>query len=198
MKPFEKLFTVLMAVYPLSDALKEFLSRRVKLQKFKKGHILLLPGEIADHIYFITKGLLRAYYTDDEGDEQTFWLMMENDMMASAYSFFTRRAGELTIEVIEDCELISIDYDTLEDVYKEFIEFNVVGRILTQKYYTLSDERAMILRMKKIEDRYWYMEDNHPALLKRVAQKDIATYLCTTSPTISRVKKKKRKKNKKS
>jgi CRP-like cAMP-binding protein len=194
MKPFEKLFTVLMAVYPLSDALKEFLAQRVKIHKFKTGHILLEPGEVANHIYFITKGLLRAYYTDDEGEEQTFWLMMENDMMASAYSFFTRRPGELTIEVIEECELISIDYETLEEVYKEFIEFNIVGRILTQKYYTLSDERAMILRMKKIEDRYWYMQDNHPALLNRVKQKDIASYLGTTSPTIWRVKKMKRKK----
>jgi len=193
MKPFEKLFTVLMTVYPLSDVLKKFLSQRVKLQNFKQGDILLVPGEIANHIYFITKGLLRAYYTDDEGDEQTFWLMMENDMMASAFSFFTRRPGELTIEVIEDCELISIDYDTLQEVYKEFIEFNVVGRVLTEKYYTLSDERAMILRMKKIEDRYWYMLDNHPEILSRVMQKYMASYLGTTAETLSRVKKKKRK-----
>jgi len=193
MKPFEKLFTVLMTVYPLSDVLKKFLSQRVKLQNFKQGDTLLLPGEIANHIYFITKGLLRAYYTDDEGDEQTFWLMMENDMMASAFSFFTRRPGELTIEVIEDCELISIDYDTLQEVYKEFIEFNVVGRVLTEKYYTLSDERAMILRMKKIEDRYWYMLDNHPEILSRVMQKYMASYLGTTAETLSRVKKKKRK-----
>jgi len=193
MKPFEKLFTVLMTVYPLSDVLKKFLSQRVKLQNFKQGDILLVPGEIANHIYFITKGLLRAYYTDDEGDEQTFWLMMENDMMASAFSFFTRRPGELTIEVIEDCELISIDYDTLQEVYKEFIEFNVVGRVLTEKYYTLSDERAMILRMKKIEDRYWYMLDNHPEILSRVMQKYMASYLGTTAETLSRVRKKKRK-----
>ncbi|HEY1201568.1 MAG TPA: Crp/Fnr family transcriptional regulator, partial [Niastella sp.] len=68
------------------------------------------------------------------------------------------------------------------------------GRILTQKYYALSDERAMILRMKKVEDRYWYMMDKHPALLNRVMQIYIASYLGTTSSTISRIKKKKRKK----
>jgi CRP-like cAMP-binding protein len=182
-----------MAVYPLSDELKEFLSQRVKLLKFKKKHILLRPGEIANHIYFISKGLLRAYYTDEDEKEQTFWLMKELDMMASAFSFFTRVPGDLTIEVIEDCELIAIDYDTLEMVYKEFIEFNVVGRVLTQKYYALSDERAMILRKKKVTERYWYMQDHHPELLNRVKQKYIASYLGTTSETISRVKEKKRK-----
>jgi len=192
MNSFEKLFTVLMAVYPLSDVLKEYLSKRVNVRQFKKGRILLRPGEIANHIYFISQGLLRAYYTDDKGKQHTFWLMKELDMMASAFSFFTRLPGDLTIEVIEDCELVSIDYDTLEDVYKKFIEFNVVGRILTQKYYALSDERAMILRMSKMEDRYWYMVDNHPELLSLVKDKYIASYLGMRSETFSRVKKKNR------
>lgn len=193
MKPFEKLFTVLMAVYPLSDELKEYLSQHVKLLRFKKKQILLKPGEVANHIYFISKGLLRAYYTDGDGPEQTFWLMKELDMMASAFSFFTRVPGDLTIEVIEDCELIAIDYDTLEKVYRKFIEFNVVGRVLTQKYYALSDERAMILRIKKVPDRYRYMERHHPDLLVRVKQKYIASYLGATSETLSRIKKKKQK-----
>jgi CRP-like cAMP-binding protein len=190
MNPFEKLFAVLMTVYPLSDALKEYLSQRVKLHKLKKGHILLRPGEIANHIYFIGKGLLRAYFTDEEGDEHTFWLMKELDMMASAYSFFTRQPGDLTIEVIEDCELVSIDYNTLEEVYKKFIEFNVVGRVLTQKYYALSDERAMILRMKRMKDRYLYMVDNHPELVKRVIDKYIASYLGMSRETYSKIKNK--------
>lgn len=192
MGPFEKLFAVLTAVYPLSKVLKEYLSQRVKVQQFKKDCILLCPGEIANHIYFISKGLLRAYYTDDEGKEHTFWLMKELDMMASAFSFFTRLPGDLTIEVIEDCELVSIDYDTLEKVYKKFIEFNVVGRVLTQKYYALSDERAMILRMSKMKDRYWYMVDNHPELMQLVMDRYIASYLGMRSETFSRMKKKKR------
>src|ERR1044072_1079169 len=191
MKPFEKLFTVLMAVYPLSDVLKEFLSQRVKMLKFKKNHILLRPGETADYIYFISTGMLRAYYTDEKGKEQTFWLMKELDMMASAFSFFTRQPGDLTIEVLEDCELIAIDYDTLEQVYKEFIEFNVIGRVLTQKYYALSDERAMILRMMDRSDRYWYWYDRYSELENRVKQKYIASYLGMRGETLSRAKKKK-------
>lgn len=190
MNPFEKLFAVLMTVYPLSDALKEYLSQRVKLRKFKKGHILLLPGEIANNIYFISKGLLRAYFTDDEGKEHTFWLMKELDMMASAFSFFTRQPGDLTIEVMEDCELIIIDYDTLEQVYKEFIEFNIVGRVLTQKYYALSDERAMILRMSRMKDRYWYMVENHLELVNRVNNVYMASYLGMRRETLWAIKKK--------
>lgn len=193
MKPFEKLFAVLMTVYPLSDVLKEYLSQQVKMLKFKRGHILLRPGETANHIYFIVKGLLRAYHTDEKGKEQTFWLMKELDMMASAFSFFTRQPGDLTIEVLEDCELIAIDYDTLEDVYKKFIEFNVVGRVLTQKYYALSDERAMILRMKDRSERYWYWYDHYSELENRVKQKYIASYLGMRSETLSRARKKKRK-----
>lgn len=188
MESFEKLFAVLMTVYPLSDVLREYLTQSVNVLKFKKKHILLRPGETADCIYFISEGLLHAYHTDEKGREQTFWVMKELDMMASAFSFFTRRPGDLTIEVLEDCELIVVDYDTLEEVYKKFIEFNVVGRVLTEKYYALSDERAMILRMKNRTARYLYMVNNYPELLQRVKQKYIASYLGMTSETLSRIK----------
>lgn len=193
MNPFEKLFTVLMAVYPLCDQLKEKIIGQVKVCRFKRKHILLKPGEIANQIYFIVKGLLRAYHVDENDKVHTFWVMKELDMMASAFSFFTRQPGDLTIEVLENCELIVIDYDKLEEIYKEFLEFNVVGRVLTEKYYALSDERAMILRKTSMADRYWYMVDHYPELLQRVKQKYMASYLGMTSEHLSRIKKKKRK-----
>jgi CRP-like cAMP-binding protein len=189
MSPFEKLFTVLSAVHPLSDLLKEKLSRQTKVGTFKRRNILLRPGEVANHIYFINKGLLRAYYVDEDGVETTFWLMKEMDMMASAFSFFTRQPGDLTIEVMEDCELVFIDYNTLEEVYKEYLEFNIVGRVLVQRYYALSDERAMILRMKRVIDRYSYMMEHYPDLMKRVYQKYMASYLDMTEATFSKTKK---------
>ena len=188
MNPVEKLFAVLAAVYPLSDELKERLIQLITVRKFKKGDILLRPGEVANHVYFISEGLLRAFYVDMGNKEYTVWIMKELDVMLSVFSFFFRQPGDQYIEALEDCELVFIDYDGLEAIYKEFMEFNIVGRVLTQKYYALSDERAMILRMKNI-DRYGYMMEKYPDLLNRVFQKYMASYLGMTEGTFSRIKK---------
>ena len=189
MNPIEKLFAVLSAVYPLSDELKERLLQLITVCKFKKGDILLKPGEVANHVYFISEGLLRAFHLADSGKESTVWIMKELDIMISVFSFFFRQPGDQYIEALEDCELVFIDYDGLEAIYKEFMEFNIVGRVLTQKYYALSDERAMILRKKRF-DRYAYMMENYPELLGLVRQIYMASYLGMMPETFSRMKKK--------
>lgn len=188
MNPIEKLFTVLAAVYPLSNKLKERLLQLITVRMFKRGDILLKPGEVANHVYFISTGVLRAFHFAEDGKEYTVWIMKELDIMLSVFSFFFRQPGDQYIQALEDCELVFIDYNGLEAIYKEFMEFNITGRILTQKYYALSDERAMILRMKNI-DRYGYMMEKYPDLLDCVFQKYVASYLGMTEGTFSRIKK---------
>lgn len=188
MIPIENLFTALATEHPLLDEIKERISQLVKFSKFKKKTILLRPGEVANHVYFISTGLLRAYYIGDDGKEYTAWIMKEMDFMISVSSFYFRQPGDQFIEVVEDCELIFIDFDGLEAIYREFIEFNIVGRKLTQNYYALSDERAMILRMRAI-DRYAYMFRKYPEFLNRVPQIYMASYLGMTPETFSKVKK---------
>lgn len=189
MNPIEKLFTVLAAVYPLSNELKERLLQLTTVCEFKKKDILLRPREVANHVYFISTGVLRAFHLAESGKESTVWIMKELDIMLSVFSFFFRQPGDQYIEALVDCELVFIDHDGLEAIYKEFIEFNIVGRVLTQKYYALSDERAMILRKKRF-DRYSYMMENYSDLLNLVHQKYMASYLGMTPETFSRMKKK--------
>lgn len=190
MNPFEKLFTVLGAVFPLSPEIIQFISSRLSVCKLKRKDILLEAGEIANHVYFINKGLLRGYY-EDGVDKITAWFMKELDVMISVYSFFTRKPGDVVIEALEDCELIYFDYDTLQYIYKHFMEFNINGRILTEKYYVLSEERTMILRMATAADRYQYMLDNYPELIGRVQGIHLASYLGMTEETLSRIRGKK-------
>ncbi len=162
----------------------------LKVQKVKAGTIILREGEMANYVYFVRKGLLRGFHFE-EGNDITSWIMKELDLMLSVYGFFTRQPSRDTIEALEDCELVYFDYDTLEHIYEKFIEFNINGRKLTQRYYVLSEERSLLLRNHKATERYQYMLDHYPDLVKRVQLQHLASYLGMSKETLSRIRKKK-------
>jgi CRP-like cAMP-binding protein len=182
------LFRVLTSIAPLSGALRsrfeEFIVRRTLLKKYR----LLRDGEISRHIYFIRKGSARAFYYDRDGREHTTWFMAENDLMISVYSFYTQQPAAENIELLEDSILLSMTWDQLQTIYAEFPEYNYHGRLVTEKYYLLAEERAILLRTTKPADRYLLLLKNRPKILQQASLGQIASFLGITQETLSRIR----------
>ena len=114
--------------------------------------------------------------------------MQEGDVIISVESFFTQRPSYESIQALEDCELQYISYDELQYTYRNFPEFNFIGRVLTEKYYTLSEQRLFSIRMQRASERYQHLRENFPELIERVASKYLASYLGVTEVTLSKIK----------
>ena len=114
--------------------------------------------------------------------------MKEGDVIVSVESFFNQSPSYEAIQALEDCTLYYITYDELQFIFRNFMEFNFIGRILIEKYYTLSERRLYSLRMQKAQDRYKYLMDHHPELILRVPSKHLASYLGIAEPTLSTIK----------
>lgn len=184
------LVNYLNTVYPLSEALKERLSSIIQTKEIPKKTFLLKEGEISNYIYFIEKGFIRSYYVK-EGKEITAWFMGDNDFIISVDSFYKRCKSYEYIETIEDSLVHFIHYDELEKLYKDFLEFNVIGRILTTHYYILSEERVYSMRKQTAEERYDFLTEKHSEILLRAPLTQIASYLGISLETLSRVRSKK-------
>jgi CRP-like cAMP-binding protein len=120
--------------------------------------------------------------------------MKEGDVIISIESFFLQKPGYEYIQALEECEVYYIEYDELQQFYRDFPEFNATGRILTEKYYCQSEQRLYSMRMQRAPERYAYLQEHQPELLQRVASKYIASYLGLTEVTFSRIKNRKIKK----
>lgn len=59
---------------------------------------------------------------------------------------------------------------------------------LIEQYYILSEKRATNLRKRDALDRYKFLLEYHPGILQRVPLKLIASYLCITQETLSRIR----------
>ena len=144
-------------------------------------------GHVSRDICFISKGLLRCFYLIDD-KEVCSWFMKEGDVIVSVESFFQQKESYESIQVLEDCTLYYITYDELQFSFRNFPEFNFVGRVLTERYYTLSEQRLYAMRMQRANDRYAYLMQHHGDLILRVPSKFLASYLGITEVTLSNIK----------
>jgi CRP-like cAMP-binding protein len=182
-----ELLSFLNSIHPLSDGLKEFLSAQLVRIDVAKKKFILRQGHICENIYFVEKGLVRCFYVKDE-KEISSWFMAEGDVIASVESFFNQTTSYESIQALEDCTLYYLSYKEMQYAYREFPEFNVIGRVLVERYYKLSEQRLYSLRMQRAFEKYHYLLENFPQLIQRVPSKYLASYLSITEETLSRMR----------
>jgi CRP-like cAMP-binding protein len=114
--------------------------------------------------------------------------MKEGDVVISVNSFFNQVPATETIETLEECEVHSITYTQLQELYRRHPEFRVIGHRLTEIYYCRAEVRADSLILQSKEERSIDLAKNEPDLVKRVPKKYLASYLGMSIASISRVK----------
>lgn len=181
------LFNLFTQIAPLSEPLTQHLQDTIKTREFHKKEYLLKQGHICQNISFIGRGLVRCFY-DKHGKDTCSWFMKENDVVISVISFFDQIPSYENMQALEDTLVHYISYSELQFIYREYPEFNLHGRILTEKYYKLAELRSHELRRTSALERYAYMAKNSPELIERIGKTDIANYYGLTIETLSRIK----------
>lgn len=183
-----QIMQVFNSIYPMSEALEKSIREHSKITRFnKKAHLLKL-NEINRSIYFILAGCIRTYYLNEEGEEHTSWLLTEGELAISVYSFYSQKKSFEAIEALEDCVTLELSYETLTHLYKSHLEFNYIGRFLTEQYYIQSESKANALRMLSAKERYHELILKKPQILRRIPLGYIASYLGITQSTLSRIR----------
>jgi CRP-like cAMP-binding protein len=181
-----ELLAYLWSIHPMSPELQAHLHSILRVQECKKKTLLLDIGQICRNIYFVESGLFRCYYLN-KGKEVCSWFMKEGDVIASVGSFYSQKPGYERIQALEPCRVHYISYEELQEIYLRYPEFNFIGRVLTEKYYKLWDQRLHLLQMDRVKERYQYLLEHHPELERRVPRRDLASWLGVTLETLSRM-----------
>lgn len=73
----KEVFEFLTQFAPLNVEIETRLNMILKTHTFKKKDFLLRAGEVCNNIYYIEKGLVRVFYTDEEGEQWCSGLLSE-------------------------------------------------------------------------------------------------------------------------
>jgi CRP-like cAMP-binding protein len=162
---------------------------KLTIQHLKKGEFLTRSGETCRNVSFINKGLLRMYYLAD-GKEICVGFASQNDYLALYDSFLTREPSSGNIDALEDCELINLSYDAMQELYQSHPVFERFGRKIAEMLFlSISSQTNRLLTLTP-EERYRYLIANQSYILQRVPQYMIASYIGITPEHLSRIRKK--------
>jgi len=174
-------------IHPLSELSKLKLKECVTEVKFSKGHILLRADKIESKIYFIKKGIARAY-ANPLDNEITFWFGKEGDAIISMKSYVANQKGYEDIELLEDCELYELKTAQLQKLFEEDISIANWGRKFAEKELVKTEERLISRQFRTATDRYIDLLNINPDLIQRVQLGHIASYLGITQVSLSRIR----------
>ena len=174
-------------IYPLPPASALRLKQTIEEVKYPKGHILFEEGKTGRSVYFIKKGIVRAYLYQNN-NEVTFWFGKEGDTVISMKSYVNNMPGYENIELLEDSILYRMQNKQLQKLFDEDIFIANWGRKFAETELVNAEERFISRQFIPAAERYETLISTNPALLQRVQLCHIASYLGITQVSLSRIR----------
>ncbi|MNK19590.1 Cyclic nucleotide-binding domain protein [compost metagenome] len=174
-------------IFLLPPAEKNLFLSRFERIEVRKGAIVISAEKVERYVYFIEKGIARAFRETDKG-QRTIWFGEAGSIMLSFLSFFKNQAGYESIEVLEDSVLYRISSNNLQDLYSQYISIANWGRKFVEQELLLTEQRFMDLQFKTATERYQDLMKYSPTILQRVQLGYIASYLGITQVSLSRIR----------
>ena len=172
----------------IDENIKDMINDKAYFVEFPGKHIALLEGMKSTNLYFIIHGIVRGYYIDEQGNDITKCFSSENEFFSSE-GLRTASISSFTIECLEDCQCIQLQYGVVHKVMKEDENF----KNLFIKYYLQEVEklenRVKSLALMNGSERYIYFCKQYPNLHDRVELKYIASYIGIRAASLSRIRK---------
>lgn len=164
------------------------ISQRINIEEHKKGTTLLQEGDICRKLYFVEKGMIRFFYTNEMGKDITHWFAPEQSFLTEVVSYFNQSPSQYYLEVLEDSTLLTITLDGLNFLLDNFPELERFGRIFSLQMAVEFGQKIIDLQFRTAQERYQLLIKKHPDILKRASLGHIASFLGITQQSLSRIR----------
>ena len=169
--------------------MKSFLKNIFSKNLSKKNDIILNAGEICQKIYFVKKGLLRTFHTNQNGTEFTRLIAKEFDFCTILISFSEKIASVANMQALEDSELFSINKADFQSFTKQSENAKTIYTKMLENFQNFQIKRIEFLTSYTPQEKVQLFLKEYRYLEQRLSDKIIATYLQITPETYSRCKK---------
>ncbi len=161
----------------------------LKTQSVSKNEVFLEHKQRCHYFYFVSKGFIRLYYLDIEGQEITHWFSSANMMVTSPFSFFKEETNIINFQALEDSELLLITRDQLDKLREDNLSASKAFQNLFTEFAMKLSRRVMSVHTETAEYRYLKLIEEHPLIFQKAKLSHIATFLGVTQQSLSRIRK---------
>lgn len=174
----------------VSDDEFEEIQKFFEIKDVNKKENLLEEGQICRHHYFVLKGLLRKFYINERGVEETTEFAIETWWITDNIAFERTAPTEFYIQAVEKSTVLYITQHNQQKLLKTFPVMERYFRFIYQRAFAAAQLRFKFLSSLSKEEFYFQAIKNHPEFVQRVPQYLIASYLGFTPEYLSEIRKK--------
>ncbi|MEO5888950.1 MAG: Crp/Fnr family transcriptional regulator [Ferruginibacter sp.] len=177
------------AVAPMEETDMELLPSILEYRQVKKNEYILREGEICKNVYFLTKGFLRMFFVDYNGNEVNYRFTFDNNFFVDFQSFLLQKPSHFFWQAMQDSELLILPGTEIKQLYATSPAWNNFGRLVAEKVYLQMNERVEMLLFMTPEERYNHLMATQPEIFSMVSQFHISSYLGVKPESLSRLRK---------
>jgi len=160
----------------------------LELRTYSKKGYYLKEGQICHLLGFINKGAFRIFYIS-EGREVNTQFIFEDEFVVDYDSFLKQQKSRYYIQAMEDVEIVTFNFKTLQSAYDESHRWERFGRLMAEKSYQITTNRVESFLFRNAEQRYLDALEN-TKMFERIPLYHIASYLGIERESLSRLRKK--------
>jgi CRP-like cAMP-binding protein len=187
MDQFQQLEKFVSTVVLLDEAvMKQFITPWAVCSE-KRKTILTRAGDTERYLYFVTEGIQRVYYFDEQGREATIVFTYPPSFGGVADSFLTQTPSRFFAETLTPSAFLKISFQQLNELMQQHRDVEKFVRIATNHAFAGVLERLVEIQCFSAEEKFRALVKRSPHLLNMVPHKYIASYLGMDATNFSKL-----------
>lgn len=177
------------AVCPrLSAADVAFFARGLQVRALPARAFLRRAGEAADSLFYVSEGLLKVFYEDENGGQTNINFLQAGQYAGDYSAFVSGRPCQYSFQCLEDCTLLgfsrahqaacSEQIPAIEGYFRKMVEAALLAYLRRTERLLVADART----------RYVEFLQDFPDLHRRVSVSDLCSFLGVQRQTLTRIR----------
>ncbi len=174
----------------VSQEALDFLKSGLSVSELPNKHFYIQAGEIQKQLGYVAKGLIRAFYIDDKGNDVTVNFIKEQHF-ASHYTVFGKeKPSKFFFQCIENTTIVNIPKEHLEKACATYPQIEHYARLVIEEAHAELLERMQGFLFDNAETRYLTFVRDNADLFRRVPMSQLCSYLGIERQHLTRIRKK--------
>lgn len=186
----DQLSTYIKRTVEITDAELDYVLSFFKPRVSQKNELLLTEGQTSQCSFFVGSGCLRIYFKDENGQDSTRYIAFENMFATALVSFITGQPSLEYVQSIESSELLYITHKDFNQLRKTIPVWELFYCKYLEKAYVNTASRLLSFTTLDATERYRQLLSKNQAVVLRLPNKIVASYLNISQETLSRLKSK--------
>ncbi len=173
----------------LSNSEMDVLSELTALTRLRKGDFFIKENQVCSDLVFTVNGMLRSYFTKEDGEEVTYCFTFPQNLMTAYSSFITGNPTAENIQALTDVELLVIKKEDLNELTSSSSNWILLQKFFAEEQYMALEQRIFSYQKDRAKQRYNDLVKQQPKLLQEVSLQHLASFLNITPRHLSRIRK---------